>query len=80
LERATYKKDLEKADKDVLEAYKTIASLKMKKKPVTKKEKEAATKAIENREKVLKKINPRSSQPQSVGEPLSVNIALKVEV
>jgi hypothetical protein len=65
---------LEKADKEVLEAYKTIASLKLKKKPVTKKEKDVATKAIENRERILQKINPSKS------EPISTNIALKIEV
>jgi len=61
LERNSQKKELEKADKDVLEAYKTIASCRLKKKPLTKKEKDAATKALDARRKVLTKLGSGGS-------------------
>ncbi|CAL8123821.1 unnamed protein product [Orchesella dallaii] len=59
LGRNSQKRELEKADKDVLEAYKNIASCRLKKKPLTKKEKDAATKALEARNKVLTKLDSK---------------------
>ncbi|ODM94611.1 Transcriptional adapter 3-B [Orchesella cincta] len=67
LDRNTQKRELEKADKDVLEAYKTVASCRLKKKPLTKKEKDAANKALEARKKVLGKLGSSGSTTNGNG-------------
>ncbi|CAG7678018.1 unnamed protein product [Allacma fusca] len=56
LERAGYKRELEKADKDVLEAYRIISNCRLKKKALTKREKDIAAKALEARTAVLNKL------------------------
>lgn len=69
--------ELDLADKEVIEAYKTIVSLKQKKKPVTKKDKDVALKALETRDKILQKLSPSKSDPTSSAGPTTI---LKVEV
>lgn len=56
VDRNVHKKDLEKADRDVFEAFKNVATYRLKKKPLTKKEKDSATKTLEGRKRVLVKL------------------------
>ncbi|CAG2107101.1 unnamed protein product [Medioppia subpectinata] len=54
--RQEVSKKLETADSEVIEAYRRIVSAKQKKRSPTKKEKESASKAIKDREQILKQL------------------------
>jgi len=80
LNKVKYQGELESADKEVIEAYKTLTSLKLKKKPATKKEKDAAFKALETRNAVLKKFYPESNSNDSCSKSPSRNLAPEVKM
>jgi hypothetical protein len=50
------KEDLAKADKEVLESYKFVHSSRVKRKPISKKDRDIAFKALQNREGALEKL------------------------
>jgi hypothetical protein len=54
--RSNYKKELEKADKEVIDAYRAIASCRLRRKPLTQKEKNGAAKALANRQNAIEKL------------------------
>ncbi|KAF2353136.1 Histone acetyltransferases subunit 3 [Trinorchestia longiramus] len=61
LYRHDLKKKLRDAEAKVIEAYKNIASLRVKKKPPSKRDKEAAWKAIKEREVIVRQLDTLSS-------------------
>ncbi|CAG7815409.1 unnamed protein product [Allacma fusca] len=56
LDRVEAKRSLEKADKELLEAYRIVCVSRSKKKPLSKREREVASRALQNRRTALEKL------------------------
>lgn len=69
MDRYVHKRDLDKADKDLFESYKNLAAQRLKKKPITKKEKDSATKCLETRKRILLKLESIRGHPSNNGLP-----------